>query len=105
MLVRHSPVAQIESEGGSDMMIDDNTLKQLLRINDELLQLCKCDSGDITARARQAIDKPKSDWIPSRHQHNRDRPGRLLGRTDSPRQRAPIDRPFLVLRALVRKLD
>ena len=23
------------------MMIDDNTLKQLLRINDELLQLCK----------------------------------------------------------------
>jgi TolA-binding protein len=24
------------------MMIDDDTLKQLLRINDELLQLCKC---------------------------------------------------------------
>ena len=23
------------------MMIDDDTLKQLLRINDELLQLCK----------------------------------------------------------------
>ena len=25
----------------SDMMIDDDTLKQLLRINDELMQLCK----------------------------------------------------------------
>ena len=24
------------------MMIDDDTLKQLLRINDELMQLCKC---------------------------------------------------------------
>jgi hypothetical protein len=24
------------------MMIDDDTLRQLLRINDELLQLCKC---------------------------------------------------------------
>ena len=36
-----SQVAQIESAGGSDMMIDDDTLKQLLRINDELLQLCK----------------------------------------------------------------
>jgi hypothetical protein len=30
-----SQVAQIESAGGSDMMIDDDTLKQLLRINDE----------------------------------------------------------------------
>jgi hypothetical protein len=26
---------------GSHMMIDDDTLKQLLRINDELFQLCK----------------------------------------------------------------
>jgi hypothetical protein len=28
------------SINGSHMMIDDNTLKQLLRINDELFQLC-----------------------------------------------------------------
>jgi hypothetical protein len=34
-------VAQNESAGGSDMMIDDDTLKQLLRINDELFKLCK----------------------------------------------------------------
>jgi hypothetical protein len=34
-------MAQIESTGGSDMVIDEDTLKQLLRINDELLQLCK----------------------------------------------------------------
>jgi hypothetical protein len=34
-------VAQIESVGGADMTIDDETLKQLLRTNDELLQLCK----------------------------------------------------------------
>jgi hypothetical protein len=34
-------VAQIESTGGADMTIDDDTLKQLLRINDELLELCK----------------------------------------------------------------
>jgi hypothetical protein len=27
--------------GGLSMMIDDDTLKQLLRINDELFQLCK----------------------------------------------------------------
>jgi hypothetical protein len=32
---------EIENEGGSDMMIDDDTLKQLLRIDDELMQLCK----------------------------------------------------------------
>jgi hypothetical protein len=31
----------IENEGGSDMMIDDDALKQLLRIDDELMQLCK----------------------------------------------------------------
>jgi hypothetical protein len=34
-------VAQIESAGGADMIIDDDTLKKLLRINDELMQLCK----------------------------------------------------------------
>jgi hypothetical protein len=36
-----SQVAQIESTGGADMTIDEDTLKQLLRINDELLELCK----------------------------------------------------------------
>jgi hypothetical protein len=34
-------VAEFESEGGSEMIIDDDTLKQLLRIDDELMQLCK----------------------------------------------------------------
>jgi hypothetical protein len=34
-------VAQSESAGGSHMMIDDDTLKQLLQINDELFQVCE----------------------------------------------------------------
>jgi hypothetical protein len=36
------------------MMIDDDTLKQLLRINDELLQLCKFlnEKGDMATSSR-----------------------------------------------------
>jgi len=36
------------------MMIDDDTLKQLLRINDGLFQLCKqlTDKGDIETSSR-----------------------------------------------------
>jgi len=36
------------------MMIDDDTLKQLLRINDELFQLCKSltDKRDIETSSR-----------------------------------------------------
>jgi hypothetical protein len=34
-------VAKVDNEVGSNMMIDDYTLKQLLRIDDELMQLCK----------------------------------------------------------------
>ena len=36
------------------MMIDDDTLKQLLRINDELLQLCKrlTDKRDMETSSR-----------------------------------------------------
>jgi hypothetical protein len=36
------------------MMIDDDTLKQLLRINDELMQLCKFldEKRDIQASSR-----------------------------------------------------
>jgi hypothetical protein len=34
-------MARTESAGGQDMMIDDDTLKQLLRIDDELMLLCK----------------------------------------------------------------
>jgi hypothetical protein len=34
-------MAQNEDEDGSDMKIDDDILKQLLRIDDELMQLCK----------------------------------------------------------------
>ena len=36
------------------MMIDDDTLKQLLRINDELMQLCKSltDKRDIETSSR-----------------------------------------------------
>jgi hypothetical protein len=31
----------VNASGSMDMMIDDDTLKQLLRIDDELMQLCK----------------------------------------------------------------
>jgi hypothetical protein len=34
------------------MMIDDDTLKQLPRINDELLQLCKSLTDTTSARRR-----------------------------------------------------
>jgi hypothetical protein len=37
----YSQAAQIGSAGGAGMIIDDGTLKKLLRINDELMQLCK----------------------------------------------------------------
>jgi hypothetical protein len=37
------------------MMIDDNTLKQLLRINDELLQLCKFLKKSATWRLHPAL--------------------------------------------------
>jgi hypothetical protein len=36
------------------MMIDDDTLKQLPRINDELLQLCKSLTDTTSARRRLA---------------------------------------------------
>jgi hypothetical protein len=41
LLFQPSEVAQMGIESASDMMIDDDTLKQLLRIDDELMRLCK----------------------------------------------------------------
>ena len=47
-------MAQIEKAGGLDMMIDHDTPKQLLRINDPLFQLCESltENRDIETSSR-----------------------------------------------------
>jgi hypothetical protein len=48
------------------MMIDDDTLKQLLRINDELLQLCKWlnEKRDMETSSRLSVIR-SYEWLGS----------------------------------------